>query len=139
MSKGCVHAVIHLILSVAMETVTLKQCFIHCRLTFFTCTSSFLQNRNQLTANNRCCDSLISEFIKFLHTWRPIIYPTHIHIYTILIENLKYKPINALTVLHTQTNPQTYQVPRFMLTILFPWQHNSRVFENLLNVGVFCC
>ena len=64
-SKGCVHAVIHLNLSVAMETVTLKQGFIHCRLISITCTNSVSQYRNQLTPKYKCCGSLISEFIKF--------------------------------------------------------------------------
>ena len=39
--------------------------------------------------NYRCSGSLISEFSKFLHASSPIIYPTHIHINTILIENIK--------------------------------------------------
>ena len=56
---------IHLILSVAMETVMLKQGFIHGRLISLTCTYSVSQNRNQLTPDYRCCGSLISEFIKF--------------------------------------------------------------------------
>ena len=86
----------------------LKQCFIHCRLVSLMCTYSLSQIRNQLTPNNRCCGSLVSEIINFLHAWRPIIFPTHIHIYTFLIENLKYQSNYALTVLHTQTNPQTY-------------------------------
>ena len=37
------------------------------------------------------CGSLISEFIKKKYfALRPIIYTTHIHIYIILMENLKY-------------------------------------------------
>ena len=80
----------HLIISVAMETVMLKQGFIHCRLISLTCTYSVSQNRIQLNLNYRFYGSLIAEFIKFLHAWRPIIYPTHIQIYTILIENIKF-------------------------------------------------
>ena len=34
-----------------------------------------------------------------------MIYPTHIHINIILIENIKLLPINAYAVLHTQTKP----------------------------------
>ena len=65
MSKGCVHAVINLIQSVAMEIVMLKQGFIHYRLISLTCTYSVSQNRNHLNPNYRCCGSLIAEFIKF--------------------------------------------------------------------------
>ena len=65
LSKGSVHAVIHLILSVAMETVMLNQGFIHCHLIYLTCAYSVSQNRNELTPIYRCCGSLISEFIKF--------------------------------------------------------------------------
>ena len=59
------HAVTHLNLSVTMETVMLKQGFIHCHLISLACTYSVSLNRNQLTINYRCCGSLISEFIKF--------------------------------------------------------------------------
>ena len=81
--RGAFTPVIYLILSVAMETVMLKQDFIHCRLISFTCTYSASQNRNQLTPNYRCYGSFISEFIKFKHASRPIIYPTQNQIYTV--------------------------------------------------------
>ena len=65
LSKRYVHPVIHLKLSVAMETVMLKHDFIHCPLIYLTCTYSVSKNRNELTPNYICCGSLISEFIKF--------------------------------------------------------------------------
>ena len=63
--RVCVHAVTHLNLSVARETVMLKQGFIHCHLISLTCTYSVSLNRNQLNINYRCYGSLISKFIKF--------------------------------------------------------------------------
>ena len=45
--------------------------------------------KKELTPNYRCCGSLISEFSNFLRASNPIIYPTYIHIHTILIEIIK--------------------------------------------------
>ena len=83
----------------------LKKGFIQCYLISLTCTYSVSLKINQLTFNYRCCGSLISELIKLLHVLGPIIYPTHIRIYTSLIENIKYQLHYALPILHTQTNP----------------------------------